>query len=50
MSPRITGDTEDMRDSFRLLDGTIASVNNEMEDGDSLDSIRVKAIITYEER
>lgn len=33
-----------MRDSFRRLDGTIASVNNEMEDGDSLDSIRVKAI------
>lgn len=38
------GYMEDMRDSFRLLDGTIASVNNEMEDGDSLDSIRDKVI------
>ena len=34
----------DMRDGFRLLDGTIDSMNNEMEDGDRLDSIRVKAI------
>ncbi len=38
------GYIEDMRGSFTLLDGTIASVNSEMEDGDSLDSVRVKAI------
>lgn len=35
---------EDMRGSFTLLDGAIASLNSEMEDGDSLDSVRVKAI------
>ncbi|MDD4406150.1 MAG: M23 family metallopeptidase [Parabacteroides sp.] len=38
------GYIEDMRSSFTLLDGTIASVNSEMEDGDSLDSVKVKAI------
>lgn len=38
------GHIEDMRDSFALLDGYIASVESEMEDGDSLDAIRVKAI------
>lgn len=38
------GYIEDMRSSFTLLEGTIASVNSEMEDGDSLDSTRVKAI------
>lgn len=38
------GYVEDMRGSFTLLDGTIASINSEMEDGDSLDSVRVKAI------
>lgn len=38
------GYIEDMRGSFTLLDGTIAQVNSEMEDGDSLDSVRVKAI------
>lgn len=38
------GYIEDMRGSFTLLDGTIASVNSEMENGDSLDSVRVKAI------
>ncbi len=38
------GYIEDMRDSFTLLDGSIATVNSEMEDGDSLDSVRVKAI------
>ena len=32
----------DMRDGFRLLDGTIDSMNNEMEDGDRLDSMRVR--------
>lgn len=34
---------EDMRSSFILLDGSIASLNEEMEDGDSLDSVKVKA-------
>jgi murein DD-endopeptidase MepM/ murein hydrolase activator NlpD len=38
------GYIEDMRSSFTLLDGTIAAVNSDMEDGDSLDSVRVKAI------
>ena len=38
------GYIEDMRGSFTLLDGSIASVNSEMEDGDSLDLTRVKAI------
>lgn len=38
------GYIEDMRGSFALLDGSIASINGEMEDGDSLDSTRVKAI------
>lgn len=38
------GYIEDMRSSFTLLDGSIASINSEMENGDSLDSIRVKAI------
>ena len=38
------GYIEDMRNSFTLLDGTIATINAEMEDGDSLDSVRVKAI------
>lgn len=38
------GHIEDMRHSFSLLDGLIASVNGQMEDGDSLDSTRVKAI------
>lgn len=35
---------EDMRDSFALLDGSIASLNAEMEDNDSLDSVWIKAI------
>ncbi|WP_066460132.1 peptidoglycan DD-metalloendopeptidase family protein [Anaerotruncus rubiinfantis] len=35
---------KDMRGSFALLDGAIADLNAEMEDGDSLDSVRVKAI------
>jgi cell wall-associated NlpC family hydrolase len=34
----------DMRQSFILIDGAIATVNAEMEDGDSLDDYRVKAI------
>lgn len=38
------GYIEDMRNSFTLLDGTIATINTEIEDGDSLDPIRVKAI------
>lgn len=38
------GYIEDMRGSFALLDGSIASINAEMEDSDSLDSTRVKAI------
>lgn len=38
------GYIEDMRSSFTLLDGSIASINSEMENGDSLDSVRVKAI------
>ncbi len=38
------GYIEDMRNSFTLLDGSIATINAEMEDGDSLDPIRVKAI------
>ncbi|MDD3229097.1 MAG: M23 family metallopeptidase [Oscillospiraceae bacterium] len=38
------GYIEDMRGSFTLLDGSIASLNAEMEDGDSLDFTRVKAI------
>ena len=38
------GYIEDMRSNFTLLDGTIAAVNSDMEDGDSLDSVRVKAI------
>jgi murein DD-endopeptidase MepM/ murein hydrolase activator NlpD len=38
------GYIEDMRNSFTLLDGTIASVNSDTEDGESLDSVRVKAI------
>lgn len=35
---------EDMRASFVLLDGSIATVERQMEDGDSLDKTRVKAI------
>lgn len=38
------GYIEDMRGSFTLLEDTIASVNSEMEDRDSLDSVRVKAV------
>lgn len=38
------GYIEDMRSSFTLLDGSIASINSEMENSDSLDSVRVKAI------
>lgn len=35
---------EDMRSSFLILDSKITDKNNQMEDDDSLDSIRVKAI------
>lgn len=35
---------EDMRNSFEMLIGRIEEVNGQMEDGDSLDSIRVKAV------
>lgn len=38
------GHIEDMRVSFDLLDSAIADVNGQMEDGDSLDSTRVKAV------
>lgn len=38
------GYIEDMRGSFVLLDGSMVSVNSEIEDGDSLDSAQVKAI------
>ena len=34
----------DMRQSFTLIDSAIATVNAQMEDGDSLDAYRVKAI------
>ena len=35
---------EDMRQSFSMLDGFITTVNEQTEDGDSLDSTRVKAV------
>ena len=35
---------EDMRRSFTLLDSAIASVNDMVEDSDSIDDIRVKAV------
>lgn len=38
------GYIKDMRDSFTMLDSSIAALNAEMEDGDSLDSVRVKSI------
>lgn len=38
------GQIEDMRNSFTMIDERIEEVNGQMEDGDSLDSIRVKAI------
>ena len=38
------GHIEDMRRSFLILDGKMEEVNSQIEDGDSLDSIRVKAI------
>lgn len=38
------GHIEDMRDSFALLDSAITEVNGQMENGDSLDSTRVKAV------
>lgn len=38
------GHIEDMRRSFLILDGKIEEVNSQIEDGNSLDSIRVKAI------
>lgn len=34
----------DMRNSFTLIDSAISTVNAQMEDGDSLDAYRVKAI------
>jgi len=33
-----------MRSSFSVLDGVITEVNTKMEDGDSLDSVRIKAV------
>lgn len=38
------GHIEDMRESFLLVDGAISTVNGQMENGDSLDSTRVRAI------
>src|SRR5699024_4793001 len=38
------GHIEDMRRSFAMLDGKIEEVNSQIEDGDGIDSIRVKAI------
>ena len=38
------GHIEDMRSSFKLLDKTIETLKNQMEDGNSLDLVRVKAI------
>ena len=35
---------EEMRKAFSLLDSAVSSVNDQMEDGSSLDPIRVKAI------
>ena len=35
---------ESMRDSFSLIDGAIATVNTQIENGNSLDTTRVKAI------
>ena len=35
---------EEMRDSFALLDAAIQTVEGQMEDGDTLDDIRVKAV------
>jgi len=35
---------EEMRNSFTMLDGKMEEVNRQMEDGDGLDPIRVKAI------
>lgn len=43
-TPEYRGYIEDMRASFALLDGAIAEVNTQCEDGDSLDVNRVKAI------
>ncbi|MDD3062754.1 MAG: M23 family metallopeptidase [Massilibacteroides sp.] len=37
------GYIEDIRSSFTMLDGSIAALNAEMEDGESLDPVRVKA-------
>lgn len=38
------GHIEDMRSSFTILDEKIADINARMENGDSLDSVRVKAV------
>ncbi|MBU5310438.1 C40 family peptidase [Tissierella carlieri] len=38
------GHIEDMRRSFTMLDGKIEDINKQIEDGNSLDPIRVKAI------
>lgn len=37
---------EDMRTAFSLLDSAVAGVNSQMESGNSLDPIRVKAVFT----
>lgn len=38
------GHIEDMRRSFEVIDGRISEVNSQIEEGDSLDPARVKAI------
>ena len=38
---------EDMQASFALLDERIAEINSMTEDGESLDAIRVKALVHY---
>lgn len=38
------GYIEDMRNSFTIIDGKISDINARMENGDSLDSVRVKAV------
>ena len=35
---------QEMRDSFALLDAAMQTVEGQMEDGDSLDDVRVKAV------
>ena len=44
-TPRtLRGHVSEMREAFSLLDSAIYAVNAQMENGDSLDSVRVKAV------